>query len=190
MAEQDDQHWFDTLAGRTAENADPATAKEAQAVRRAVLAVKPDQDAQEFDVEPGTQKLLFRLRQEGLDGATPKKKTWQLYGAFALAATLVLAISVIMLQPPPDEDTPIYRGGSAQTINTSDTTKLAATLTSELEAMGIKPKVTRFGATYTISAAWPAKPDAKHAAFLRRYALKQPAGNTLVIEVSQSDSRK
>lgn len=190
MAEKNDQDWFDTLAGRTAANADPATAKEAQAVRRAVLAVKSDQDAQKFDVEPGAQKLLFRLRQEGLDGATPKKKTWQFYGAFALAATLVLAVGVVMRQPPPDEDMPIYRGSSAQTINTSDTTKLAATLTAELEAMGIKPKVIRFGATYTISAAWPAKPDAKHTAFLKRHTLIQPAGNTLVIEVSQSDSRK
>ena len=109
MAEQDDQHWFDTLAGRAASDADPAALKEAQAVRRAVLALSADQDAKDLDVEAGAQKLLFRLRREGLDGAT-KKRSWQTYGAFALAATLVLTVGVVLLQSPPVEDTPIYRG--------------------------------------------------------------------------------
>jgi hypothetical protein len=184
MAEQDDQHWFDTLAGRNGANADSATTKEAQAVRRAVLVVKPDQDAADLDVEAGTQQLLFRLRREGLDGVN-RKKTWQWYGAFALAATLVLAVGVVLLQSPPVEDTPIYRGGGAQTIITPDTAKLAATLTTDLEALGIKAKVTRFGATFTLAADWPSKPGAKHAAFLKRHALKQPAVPTLVIELQQ-----
>jgi hypothetical protein len=189
MAEHDDQHWFDTLAGRNGVNADHATTKEAQAVRRAVLVLKPDQEAADLDVEAGTQKLLFRLRREGLDGAG-RKKTWQRYGAFALAATLVLAIGVVLLQSPPVEDTPIYRGGGAQTIITPDTAQFAATLTSDLEALGIKAKVTRFGATYTITADWPAKTDAKHAAFLKRHALKQPAGATLLIELQQNQANR
>jgi len=184
MAEQDDQNWFDTLAGRNGVNADHATTKEAQAVRRAVLVLKPDQDAADLDVEAGAQNLLFRLRREGLD-AVSRKKSWQFYGAFALAATLVLAIGVVLLQAPPVEETPVYRGGGAQTITTPDTAKRAATLTTDLEALGIKPKVTRFGATFTITADWPAKPEVKHVAFLKRHALKQPAGATLVIELRQ-----
>src|SRR5436190_24148130 len=102
MAEQDDQNWFDTLAGRNRVNADPATTKEAQAVRRAVLALKPDQDTANLDVEAGTQQLLFRLRREGLDGVS-REKSWRFYGAFALAATLVLAVGVVLLQSPPVE---------------------------------------------------------------------------------------
>ena len=189
MAEQDDQHWFDTLAGRAASDADPAALKEAQAVRRAVLALSADQDAQDLDVEAGAQKLLFRLRREGLDGAT-KKRSWQTYGAFALAATLVLTVGVVLLQSPPVEDTPVYRGVGAQTITAPDAAKLAAAITADLEALGIKPKVIRFGATFTLSADWPAKPDAKHAALLKRHALKQPAGGTLVIELSQAGGHK
>ncbi len=182
MAEKDDQHWIDALAGRNATGADAATLKEAQAIRRAVLATKPEQDAQDFDVEAGAQKLLFRLRREGLAGAE-KKKSWQAYGAFALAASLVLAVGMVVLQPPPVDDAPVYRGGGAQTISAPDTEKLAAAITAELEGLGIKPRVTRFGATFTISADWPAKPDAKHAAFLKRHALKQPASGSLVIEL-------
>jgi hypothetical protein len=190
MSEQNDHDWIDTLAGRNAAGADPATVKEAQAVRRAVLSLPADQEAQDLDVETGAQKLLFRLRREGLDGVSQNRKSWQRYSAFALAATLLLAAGVVMLQSPPVDDTPVYRGTGAQTINTPDTAGLAATLTAELEALGIQPKVTRFGATYTLSAGWPAKPDAQHAAFLKRNALKQPAGGTLVIELLQIDRAK
>jgi hypothetical protein len=192
MAEKDDQHWLDALAGRItngADGADPATLKEAQAVRRAVLATKPEQDAQDFDVESGAQKLLFRLRREGPAGAE-KKKSWQLYGAYALAASLVLAVGMVVLQPPPVEDAPVYRGGGAQTISAPDTEKLAGTITAELEALGVKAKVTRFGATHTITADWPAKPDAKHAAFLKRHGLKQPASGALTIELQSAARTK
>jgi len=188
--ERGDQDWFDMLAGRKAASIDPATAKEVQAVRRAVLASVPDKDAQDFDIESGARKLLFRLRREGLDGTAAKRKSWQVYGAFALAATLMLVVGVVVLQPPPVEDAPVYRGTGAQTITTPDTERLAATLAAELEALGIKPKVTRFGATFTIAAEWPAKPDAKHAAFLKRQALKQPASGALVIELSRASSKK
>jgi hypothetical protein len=190
MAEQDDQNWFETLAGRKAANADSATEKEAQAVRRAVLAREIDQDLPGFDVESGTQKLLFALRREGLSGATLRRKSWQIYGAFALAATLILAIGVVLLQPPVVEDIPVYRGAGAQTINTPDPAKLAATLTADLEALGIQSKTTRFGATFTITAIWPEKPEAGHLAFLKRHNLKQPAGGTLEIELSQIESRR
>jgi hypothetical protein len=194
MAEQSgqdepgDQAWFDTLAGRAAADADEVTVNEAQAVRRALLASKPDAPAQ--DLESGVQKLLFRLRREGLDNAAPRRKSWQVYGSFALAASLMLAVGVVMLQSSPTNDIPIYRGGGAQTLSASDTVQLAAALSAEFEGLGIQPKVTRFGSTFTIAAEWPAKPDAKHTAFLKRHGLKQPASGPLVIELSPADKRQ
>ena len=192
MAEKDehgDHDWFDTLAGRNAINIDVSTAKEAQAVRRAALAATPDEAVQDFDVESGTQKLLFRMRREGLAGATAKRKSWQFYGACALAAVLVLVVGVVMQQPSPVEDTPVYRGDGAQIITTPDTEKLAGALTSELETLGKKPKVTRFGATFTVTTEWPVKPDATHAAFLKRHALKPPAGGTPVLQPQNDQGR-
>jgi len=188
MSEQDDQNWFHTLAGRHPVGTDPATKKEAQAIRRAVLALKSEQEAAQLNVESGLQKLKFRLRREGLDGA-PKRKSWQVYGAFAMAATMVLTIGVVMLQQPPIDDAATYRGAGAQIITTLDTTQRAQTLIAELEALGIKPEVTRFGAV-TITAEWPAKPSAKHVAFLKRHNLQQPASSALRIELMQGNVQK
>lgn len=168
------------LAGRETTGGDPAAAREAQAVRRALLATKPDKDASEFDVESGAQNLLFRLRRENL---LYRKKTWHYYGGLAIAATIVLAIGIVTLQPPVD-DIPVYRGPGSQIITAPDTENLAASLSAEIETLGIKPKVTRFGATFTITAEWPTKPEAKHMAFLKRHTLQQPASGPLVIELT------
>ncbi len=189
MAEQDDRAWFDTLAGRESAGANPGTVKEAEAVRRAALAATLDQEAQDLNIESGAQQLLFRLRREGLDHAAAKKQSWQTWGAFSIAATLLLAVGVVMLQAPTVEDMLMYRGAGAQTLTTPDTAKLAATLTAELDALGIQAKITRFGATHTITANWPAKPDAKHAAFLKRHGLQQPASGMLTIEILRGNTK-
>jgi len=188
MAEQDDLNWFDTLAGRKAANTDPATVKEAEAIRRALLAQKPD-EVTDFDVDAGEQKLLFRMRREGL-AVAPKRNSWQIYGAFAIAASMVLTVGIVVLQAPDMEDVPVYRGMGAQTINSADTAKLSEVLANELEGLGVKAKVTKFGTTFTINADWPAKPNAKQLAFLKRHGIKQPDSGPLVVELIKVEDKK
>lgn len=185
MAEPNDQQWLDALAGRAGGQAPSPDAREAEALRKAILATRGEHETADHDVEVGVQRLLFRLRREGL-ADTPQKKSWRTWGTFAMAAMLMLAIGVVVLQAPQDIDVPVYRGGGAQTLRVPDAAERAATLTRELEALNIQPKVTRFGNNLTIQAEWPAKPGAQHAAFLKRQSLQQPASGPLVIELLPS----
>jgi len=186
MPEQDDGNWIEGLAGKPpAAGAERATVAEAQAVRKAMLAARAaDEGGADLDVEPGLQRLLFRLRQEKLAGAGSAPK--RLYAGLALAASLVLVVGIVTLQrePPTGEDGVVFRGGpGAQMLISPDPGNLAQAMNADLDTLELEPIVTRFGANATVEAKWPLEQDARHTAFLKRFGLAPPKGDRLKVEI-------
>src|SRR5258705_10285013 len=134
MADKDDQDWTDTLAGKPPADADPLTVKEAKAVRQAILERREREALSEFDSESGLQRLLFRLRQERLEGQ--RVPAARRYAAFALAATVVLAVGLLIFLPKPGDDEPVYRGVERpQTLLADDPVKASDALKRDLEGL-------------------------------------------------------
>jgi hypothetical protein len=182
MADKDDQDWTDTLAGKPPADADPLTVKEAKAVRQAMLERRERETPPEFDAESGLQRLLFRLRQERLEG--PRAPAARRYAAFALAATVVLVAGLLLFLPKPGDDEPVYRGiERPQNLLADDPVKASDALKRDLEGLGLKPKITQRGNATLIEAPWPEKSDERHRALLERHYLRPPEGRTLSVEV-------
>jgi len=95
MNERDDQDWAVRLAGRESGEADSHTAREAQALRQAVL----DLERSQAPADPAAlDRLIFRLRQEGLleQPARTAARPWS--WQFALAASLTaLAVGAVLV---------------------------------------------------------------------------------------------
>jgi len=181
MSEQDDRDWLATLAGKPAAGADPATVNEAAAVRRALQAAREREQAPDMDVDGGLQRLLFRLRRDGLGGGRP---AW-VYPSLALAATVVIAAGIVLLQPAVIDDEPVYRGapGTPPVLVVENPAQRGEALVAELASLGVTARITQFGANVTLEAEWPAQTGPAHTAFLQRNGLQPPAGGRLVIEL-------
>ena len=92
--ESGDSSWLDTLAGKPADAADPKEVQQASALRAALKARSnalnqqvPAADSAQY------QQLLFRLRREGLGSKQP---IWKRPASWAIAASLVLGVSLVV----------------------------------------------------------------------------------------------
>ncbi len=188
MPDKDDQDWMSALAGKPRADGDAVTLAEANAVREAISEIQRQQPLPDFDETSGLQRLLFRLRELRLLESAPGRRSWRVYTALAMAACLVLAIGIVLLQlPEQPPDQVVFRGGPGepQVIENRDPAKLVQAMTADLQSLGIAPETTQFGGTITLEADWPQKPDAGHLRFLQRYKLAQPAAARLRVEVRQ-----
>lgn len=174
---------MDTLAGKTPADADPLTVREAKAVRQAMRERHEREAPPEFDTESGLQRLLFRLRQERLTGQ--RGPLTRRYAMLALAATVVLAVGLVLFLPKPgEEERPVFRGVEGPQILFADDPQAAReSLERGLEALGLKPKITQRADATLIEAPWPEKTDDRHRALLESHFLRPPEGRTLVVEV-------
>lgn len=183
MADKDDQDWTETLAGTPPAGADPRTVKEAEAVRRAMLEERSRETPPPFDAEAGLQRLLFRLRREEM--GQDARARFRHFPAIALAATVVLAVGMLLLLPKPEETVqPVTRGFHGAQILLADNPEAARdSLVRGLKALGIEPRVTSRGEATLIEAPWPEQTDARHRALLESHLLRPPEGRTLVVEI-------
>lgn len=186
MAEdRDNKDWLDAIAGRDAGGADVRTAAEARALRGAMLEAVSRDGQPDFDTNSGLQRLMFRLRAERLVGAENSTRGWQAYGGLALAACLVLAVSLSLWSPQrPDDEPGRERGlGRPQIVSVADPAKTAEVIQRDLQALGITPRVRQFGEIVTVEADVPRPASARHMQFLKQYNLRMPDAGPLVIEV-------
>ena len=143
---KEEEQWLSALAGRSDPAADPAINLQAELLRRALQAqsAKLDQAVPVAD-EAQYQRLLFRLREEGLLGADHQRRKIQLW---ALAATVVLGVGVVVqmggLYRGQDDEANTLRGGGKATVLVVENPEVRLTeLLAGLKAAGEEPLVKR-----------------------------------------------
>jgi hypothetical protein len=150
--ERDDSAWAEALAGRPPEGMDPAARRQADLLRAGLQRRKAKLDAGiEAPSEANFQRLLFRLRQEGLDRPREALPLHRRPFAWGIAASLMLA-TVIMIQQggfiSGQDDLVMRSAPEKATIRlVDDVTASRDELVGLLEQAGSEPKVTVVKAT-------------------------------------------
>jgi len=93
MLDKDDQDWFALLTGQSVPDAATDTVREAQALRRAVLAEHATPADTATD-QAGLDRLLFRLQRAGL--LTPRRPVWRRPAFVSTVAAAMLAICILL----------------------------------------------------------------------------------------------
>lgn len=142
-------HWLDGLRGRDRVDAPAATRAEAQAQRTAIAETHRATHAATPDDPQELQRLLFRLRREGLIGAEARATAhpWRLRLPLAAAAVLALGLAITIIDPGlwQVEDEPVMRSGaSVQTLEVD-------TLQVEAAALRVQQALLSAGATVTVN---------------------------------------
>ena len=183
--------WLDGLRGRRPRaDAAPATAAEAQAERDAIAAAHAAQSGADDPQE--LQRLLFRLRREGLlqaDGAAAASR-WRRRLPLAAAAALALGLAITMIGPGlwQAEEAPVLRSGAAEQTLEVDAAAVDATaqrLLESLRAVGATATITDLGrGAREVAASVPKARLAEAARALEAFGLKPPAADgTVRVEV-------
>ncbi len=193
----DDQQWFELLAGRAAPDAHQGTAQEAAWLRAALLAYRAQAPAGEpAPPEQRAERLVERARAAGIvprpTQPPPDRRRvpwWPLPlrawpWAGALLATLVGAMVALpwLLPEPHEPEAPVLRGDAVQTRQASDPAADREAVRAALRAVGIEAapyqRLDRLG--LDIELPQPLSADQRQA--LIGLGLVPPAGPALRIE--------
>lgn len=188
-ADKDDDVWLDALRGRPPAHADDATVREAQDLRHALLAQYAQRDGVELGDKAEQQRLLFRLRREGLlaANAASSKQRWRV----PLAAAAVIALAAALIQMLPDArieggGVEVLRGAEPpQTLIVDDVGATAQKLESVLREAGATVSVLDVGGgAREVAATVPIDQTQRVARELAPFGLQPPlADGTLRIEI-------
>jgi hypothetical protein len=207
---KDDQDWLDALAGRPDAAADPDTMRRAALLRQAM---RGQREAELADASPapgshdgGLDRLLFRLRREGL---LEKEKAGPRRGfpaMFAMAATVLLvmglgwmmmfgndrsaqvAVNAVPKQAPeqaPEQAVATPGIAITQILPAEAPEELAAKLQQEFSSAGIALAQSASGVDIRLEADLPPTPSADALRLFERYNLTIPADRKLHIEIRQ-----
>ena len=151
--DREDSAWAEAIAGRPPEGMDPAARRQADLLRAGLQRRKAKLDAGiEAPSEANFQRLLFRLRQEGLDRPKEALPLHRRPFTWGIAASLMLA-TVIMIQQGrfiggQDDDLVMRSAPEKATIRlVDDVTASRDELVGLLKQAGSEPKVTVVKAT-------------------------------------------
>jgi hypothetical protein len=142
----------------------------------------------EFDTETSLQKLKFRVRREGLSGDVQRPSMSKNLFQFAMAASVVLVVGLMMRnflpQESPQNEAEIMRGmGDRQIVLVAEPEIRLKQLTTELDHLGIKYQVERKEAKIilNIQGIDPTKDDV--ASFLERNLITPPVGMEVLLDI-------
>lgn len=187
----DDEAWLDALRGRPFAHADQATQREAQDLRRALFTQHARSDDAASDNKAEFERLLFRLRREGLVDAPAGSTQRRWHVPLAIAAVIALAVALLRMLPSEGDQTDILRGTSPlQTLATDDVDATVQTIESILRRAGAEVSVHDLGAgTREVAATVPSDQIERLTRELAPFGLKSPQPDgTLHIKV-QSQRR-
>lgn len=193
----DDDAWLDALRGRPRAGTPPATLAEATAVRDALRAAHAQRTAAAGDratseEQQSLQRLLFRLRREGLidgkqaDAAHARHRRVPMAVA---AAVLTLGLAITLVGPGlwhGGEEEPVLRsGGAVQVIESDDVAATVLKIETALKAAGAAVAVTDLGnGAREVAATVPAERRDAAAAALAPLGIQPPGPDgALRIEV-------
>jgi hypothetical protein len=194
----DDQHWFDLLAGRPSAGADATTRAEAARLRQALLqhrAAAPAGDPAAPDDR--IARLLGRARAEGVLAApsatapplsSPQHRRRQAW-AGALAAGVAGLVITLLLRSPDDQGAPkgmpeaVLRGAPVQQLQAADPQQRRQQLLQALRAAGLDAhSFDRLGRA-GLDIALPVPLPAAQARALADLGIADPHGPSLQIEL-------
>jgi hypothetical protein len=184
----EDQDWMDALAGKPSPDADPEITRRATLLRQAIQRHNTTFEPSEFDTETSLQKLKFRVRREGLSGEVQRPSMTKHLFQFAMAASVVLVVGLMMRnflpQESPQNEAEIMRGmGDRQIVLVAEPEIRLKQLTTELDHLGIKYQVERKEAKIilNIQGIDPTKDDV--ASFLKRNHITPPVGMDIELDI-------
>lgn len=199
----DDDAWLDALRGRPRPGTPPATQAEAAALRDALRAAHAQRTAAAGDratpeEQQALQRLLFRLRREGLidgkqaDAAHARHRRAPMAVA---AAVLTLGLVITLVGPglwQGGEEEPVLRsGGAVQVIDSEDVATTVQQIETALKAAGATMAVTDLGnGAREVAATVPTERIAAVGAALAPLGIQPPARDgALRIEVRPRASK-
>jgi hypothetical protein len=184
----EDQDWMDALAGKPSPDADPEITRRATLLRQTIQRHNTTFEPSEFDTETSLQKLKFRVRREGLSGDVQRPNMSKNLFQFAMAASIVLVVGLMMRnflpQESPQTEAEIMRSmGDRQIVLVAEPEIRLKQLTTELDQLGIKYQVERKEAKIIlkIQGVDPAKDDV--ASFLERNHITPPVGMDVLLDI-------
>jgi hypothetical protein len=184
----EDQDWMDALAGKPSPDADPEITRRATLLRQTIQRHNTTFEPSEFDTETSLQKLKFRVRREGLSGDVQRPNMSKNLFQFAMAASVVLVVGLMMRnflpQESPQNEAEIMRGmGDRQIVLVAEPEIRLKQLTTELDHLGIKYQVERKEAKIilNIQGIDPTKDDV--ASFLERNLITPPVGMEVLLDI-------
>jgi hypothetical protein len=187
MNSDDDQIWFDALAGR--EPASSATAREARALRAALHSVNtPVGNVRTIRDATREEALIARATQEGVIRAAPRRRpmSWQL----PLAASVLMIVAagiVLQLRTPPD--TAIMRGNEDGIVRLEavDAAALKRQILAELRTAGVNATGYEALGVHGIDADLSLPLSFEVQRVLAAHGIPEPADGVLRIEIRSSE---
>lgn len=190
----DDERWWNVLIGKESASSDDV-AREAGYLKKAIHnSLRVDNESDLKHHTDNLERLLFRLKQEGLLNETPKRKAPWFTEYRAIAASILILILaapvayhfISLKKEDLVYDGPAFRGGVNPQLLRADNAEVVATgMVNELLGIGVDAEVYLLEDFWMIEAATPKEAESREelGAFLNQYGLDLPAGNLLLIAI-------
>jgi hypothetical protein len=189
MAEIDDDEWLKALAGRPSGDLPEEVRREIAALRGAIKREDERYPSNSEETELHLNRLLSRLRSEGLFERQSRWKNPIFVVPVAAAAVLIIAVSVLLLSPRQLPEQEIIRGGQKiQVIEAQDVDKSLAQISETLRNAGIEPKTYPLGLYRGLNASIPAEKRDAARPSLEKFGIKIPADGELRLEIREKSS--
>jgi hypothetical protein len=192
--EMDDDAWLALLREQTVGHGQDAGSRQVDALRDAIEQwYRNEIESNEAPSQAEFEKLLFRLRAEGLLDA-PQRKSWRPQPRwFAMAASVaVLAIGIGIItrfqisspEEPNIGDGVVLRGvEGAQIIQAKDPEQVLKRFQQEYDRLGIAHKVQRGPRSITVDAYIPSEAEESLKGLLDAFKVKPKSNGQLLIEI-------
>lgn len=209
MSQQDDQDWFDLIAGRDVPGASPQVRREARVLRATVLARQREeetaaggseaaavdiarlQEAVVRHLRAGSGAAQGNMRESAVARWLPGLRRVLQSPAFGVGFALLLAaVTVRLMLPMTDERLAqgIDRGGLPELVvrQVDDPGAEASRLAAALRDAGLKPDERQLGQFWYVEATLPDKPGPKLVNVLKRFGIDPGLRGRLRVVISHA----
>jgi hypothetical protein len=187
----DDDEWLKALAGRASDALPQDVRREIAALREAIKQESERDTSTTQESERGLERLLFRLRQDGLLEQRSRWKRPIFVVPLASAAVLLIAVSVFLFSPRQVPEPELIRGGQEiQIIEVKDLGKSLEEISETLRKAGVEPETYPLGLYRGLDASIPVEKRDALRARLAKLGVEIPAGGELRLEIREQPSRR
>jgi hypothetical protein len=192
----DDEIWFESLAGRAVGDANESTRKESSSLRSAIRALSDPALEQPPAADPAREAaLLERARAAGLlpdvapAAARARRRSasahpWR--GVLAAAAVAALAVGFVLLRPLSQPPAVVRTAGAIVRLSADDPARLQQQLIGELKSAGVAARGYEMLGRRGVDADLPRPLPAAVRAVLDSHGIPAPRDGVLQVEIESS----